>query len=46
VSTLVLALAAICVLALADFVLKQSSGKISESLGTLIYAGAASVFLI
>jgi uncharacterized membrane protein len=38
---IMLAVAAMVVLALADFALKQASGKISDSLGTLLYASAA-----
>ena len=37
-TTWVLAIAAMGIIALADFSTKQSAGKISPSLGTLIYA--------
>lgn len=40
-TTIFLLILAMAVLALADFSIKQSAGKISSSLGTLIYAGAA-----
>lgn len=40
-TTIFLLILAMAVLALADFSIKQSAGRISSSLGTLIYAGAA-----
>ena len=40
-ATVALALAAMVVLAMADFSIKQSSGKISASVGTMIYALSA-----
>lgn len=42
-TTIVLLILAMAVLALADFSIKQSAGRISSSLGTLIYAAAALV---
>ncbi len=40
-TTIALAIVGMFILALADFCIKQSAGKISPSLGTLVYAATA-----